>query len=154
MNKIYISWDQFHKDCDITAAKISANYKKIDTIIGLARGGLVPARIIAEHINPSNFYIIGLNLYNGDKRGDEINVYQELPGHIYSHRSDTILIIDDISDGGNTLNFVHNKIKEDFSNSSLITATPYIKTDTTFVPNYYTKEYSTDEWIVFPFERD
>ena len=154
MNKVFISWDEFHKDCDITASKVRTNHKKINTIVSLSRGGLVPARIMAEHIKPDNFYVMGVKLYDGDKRGDKINIYQELPEHMYRHRSDNILVIDDISDGGTTLNFVHSKIKKSSPSSLIITATPYIKTGTTFIPNYYVKEYSTDEWIVFPFESD
>jgi hypoxanthine phosphoribosyltransferase len=154
MNKVFISWDEFHKDCDIAASKVLANHKKIDTIVSLSRGGLVPARIMAEHIKPDNFYVMGVSLYDGFERKETVSVYQELPEHMYRRRSDNILIIDDVSDGGATLNFVHSKIKESSPDTLIITTTPYIKTGTTFIPNYYTKEYSTDEWIVFPFEND
>ena len=59
MDKVRISWDEFHRDCNITATKALQQSSKFDTIIAIARGGLVPSRIIAESIKPQNFYSIG-----------------------------------------------------------------------------------------------
>jgi len=156
MEKTYIKWDEFSKHCDIIACQVSAVYNRVDIIIALARGGVVPARLMAETIDTKytpGFYTMGLSLYDGCERKEEISIYQDLPE---CNRTDieNILIIDDISDGGTTLEFACEQLSGRFPNSNLITATPYIKKSTQFVPDFYVKEFPDDEWIVFPFEKD
>tara|TARA_R100000808_G_C2155151_1_gene166922 strand:+ start:12750 stop:13220 length:471 start_codon:yes stop_codon:yes gene_type:complete len=154
MKKSKIDWINFHTACFHTARRILEDDRQIDTIIALARGGLVPARIMAEYIEPDNFYVMGLNLYDNYERGEAIRVYQDVPSHRIRDRSSNILVIDDISDGGSTLDYVYNEFKRKAPKAKIITATPYIKTGTKFVPDYYVTEFPNDTWIVFPFEKD
>lgn len=152
MSKTYISWDQFHKDCDILGAKVSVQLPKIDYIIGLSRGGVVPARIVAESVNADNFLILGLKLFDNDKRGDKITLTQNLPD-IEFDRHDKILIVDDISDKGTTLQYAYKHIFKLTGGARIFTACPYMKPGTQFTPTFYTKVYKDDQWIVFPFEK-
>jgi len=152
MTKVRIDWVNFHHACFHTARKVKEKHEHINTIVALARGGLVPARIMAEYIKPDNFYVMGVSLYDNDKRGEAIRVYQELPMDMHGNRDDSTLVIDDISDGGTTLHFVCNQIKAKNSKAKLLTATPYIKTGTKFIPDFYVTEFPKDKWIVFPFE--
>ena len=154
MDKVHISWDDFHKDCDIAATKVVSSNNKIDTIVALARGGVIPARIMAETIKPKYFYVMGLKLYNGNTRGDEVNIYQDLPETAGFDRHDRILVVDDVSDGGTTLNFARRRVFVQTGGARICTACPYMKTDTEAIPNYYSKEIPKDKWIVFPFEHD
>ena len=149
--KAYISWDTFQKDCDVTAVQIN---KPIDYIIALSRGGVVPARMMAEIIKPKKFYIIGLKLYNGQSSGDEVEITQDLQSYSEFDRHDNILIIDDISDRGTTLQFAYSHIWKNSGGSNVSIACPYIKEGTSRVPNFYSREFSNDEWVVFPFEKD
>ncbi len=153
MSKVYISWNNFHDDCQVAAEKAKSHLPKIDCIISLARGGLVPGRIIAEYLKPKTFLVMGINLYTGDCRGDEISVYQDIPTNIKWDESNNILVVDDISDGGTTLRFAVDRLSKQVK-GTIFTATPYIKPHTSFKPDIYTKEYGNDIWIVFPFEAD
>ena len=92
MNKIIIGWEPFKHACFHTARKILEDNIKIDTIIALARGGLVPARVMAEYIKADSFYVFGLRLYDGQKRGDVVEVYQPLPYRFNKDIKDTILV--------------------------------------------------------------
>tara|TARA_Y100000310_G_scaffold216196_1_gene217200 strand:- start:342 stop:806 length:465 start_codon:yes stop_codon:yes gene_type:complete len=154
MNKVRVEWKEFHRACFHTSRILLEDHKHIDTIVALARGGLVPARIMAEYIKPDNFYIMGLSLYNGHERGEAVRIYQDVPSHMFRDRPSNILVIDDVSDGGSTLDYVSNEFKGKVPETQIITATPYIKTGTKFVPDYYVTEFSKDDWIVFPFEED
>ena len=149
MKKTKVDWTAFHHACFHTARLVEED---IDTIVAVARGGVVPARIMAEYIKPSNFYVMGVSLYDGDKRGEAIRVYQPLPDDIEGDRSDNILVIDDVSDGGSTLDCVRSEIQRKAPEAKVLTATPYIKTGTKVIPDYYVTEFPKDEWIVFPFE--
>ena len=106
---------------------------------------------MAEYIKPEHFVIIGVKLYDGDKRGDRITVYQDIPDHLSQYRDRNLLVIDDISDGGITFDFVTKRIS-DRTSYKIYTAAPYIKTGTKFVPDFYVTEFPKDEWIGFPFE--
>lgn len=152
MSKVIIEWVHFKAACFHTARKINEDNISIDAIIGLSRGGLVPARIMAEYLNPKKFYVLGLSLYDDMTRGNEVTVYQDLPMDINWDEFNNVLIIDDVSDGGTTLRFAVKHMKKTAPKLSILTATPYIKTGTGFIPSYYVTEYPKDQWIVFPFE--
>lgn len=153
MTKRIIEWTAFHAACFHTARKINESDNEIDTIIALARGGLVPARVMAEYINPVNFYTLGLKLYDGDQRGDRITVYQDMPENTNWHMLGNILVVDDVSDGGTTFDYVYHKLAEFVPEETIFTAAPYIKSHTTFIPDYWVTEFDPDQWIVFPFEQ-
>ena len=154
MNKLWVSWDDFHRDCDIAATKVISSNNKIDTIVALARGGVIPARIMAEIVKPTDFYVIGLCLYDGYEVGDKVQIYQDIPSDTEFDRHSKILIVDDISDTGITLNYAITKIYISSGGALIHTACPYMKTGTTREPNSYSKCFPKDEWLIFPFERD
>jgi|10_taG_2_1085330.scaffolds.fasta_scaffold01179_8 hypothetical protein len=155
MLKTHISWEDFHKDCDITAAKVMADHSQIDYMVALSRGGLVPARIMAEIVKPKKFITLGLKLYDGCNSGNEVQITQGINDFREEFdRHDKILIVDDISDKGTTLTFAIGHMFGVSGGAHLFTACPYIKKGTSRAPNYYHKVFSDDEWVVFPFEYD
>ena len=154
MDKTYITWDSFHKDCDITAINIATqNNSQFVYIIALSRGGLVPARIMAETLNPKTFLTLGLKLYDGQAAGEEVQLTQDINSPEFD-RHDRILIVDDISDKGTTLRFALAHIWRISGGAHISTACPYIKKGTSLKPTHYCREFPDDEWIVFPFEKD
>ena len=64
MDKTIIHWDEFHRDCDIVASQL--HKKQFTHIVALSRGGVIPARIIAESLNSLPFLVLGLKLYNNE----------------------------------------------------------------------------------------
>ena len=151
MIKTRIEWGPFKHACFHTARLAKEKLKDIHTIVAIARGGLVPARVMAEYIKPEHFAVIGVNLYDGEKRGEKVNVYQDIPDHLSQYRDRNLLVIDDVSDGGSTFDFVVDRIRKRTS-YKVYTASPYIKTGTKFIPDFYVTEFPKDKWIVFPFE--
>ena len=151
MSKRYIDWHNFHVTCRSLAQQIKKQCIQPESIIAIARGGLVPARIIAEYLYVNRVYSVGVKSYNDNERGD-IEIYQQLPLNNLPLR-DT-LIVDDICDSGNTL----NRVRQDIINGTKLpedkvhTVTPYLKKDASFIPNFWNTECSASEWIVFPFE--
>ena len=153
MVKARIEWIPFKQACFHTAKLAKEQLKEIHTIIAIARGGLVPARIMAEYIEPEHFATIGVKLYGNDEKPmDKITVYQDIPDHLSQYRDRNLLVVDDISDGGSTFDFVVGRIRQR-TNYKVYTAAPYIKTDTKFIPDFYVTEFPNDKWVVFPFEK-
>ena len=152
MQKTYINWDDFHKDCESTAAQFIN--KEFDAIIALSRGGLVPARIMANIVKPKEFLVLGLKLYNEHTAGEEVQLYQDIESLREFDRHSNILIVDDISDSGKTLRFAFSHVFKKTGGAHIVSATPYIKPNTCYNPTAYSKCFPDDEWIVFPFEKD
>jgi len=46
-----VSWEQFHRDSRVLAWRLLETKKKWERIIAVARGGLVPAAIIARELD-------------------------------------------------------------------------------------------------------
>lgn len=125
----------------------------VSNIIGLSRGGLIPATIIAQQLNVSNVYSVGLKSYQEDgsykTRLKTPVVYQELSKADIKNINKcdgSVLIVDDISDEGITMMHVSDIYK--LNNKRC--ASLFIKRSTCFIPRYY--HTCTDKWIVFPWE--
>ena len=48
-NKTYYDYSQVHGFCETLASRLKN--KQFDSVVGVSRGGLIPATIIAEHLN-------------------------------------------------------------------------------------------------------
>ena len=155
-----IDWADLDAACLETAQKIkdaapSASFEYSssaflpDCIIAIAKGGLVPARIIARHLKIERIYCVGAKAYSGMDSLEELKVYQGLP----MLNSTNMLIVDDISDRGNTLTDIKSLCVGVCSmGANIMTAAPYYKTGTMHIPDFSATEFPRDNWIVFPWE--
>ena len=96
--KLYISWDEFHRHTKQLAQKIKGkgSYNKI---IAVSRGGLIPAGILAYELDIRNVEVVNMSSYDGDKQrtDDEITIHTSV-GDV----DERTLVIDDLSDTGKT----------------------------------------------------
>lgn len=128
------------------------------TIIGLSRGGWVPAVTLANMMGVREVYSIGIASYDTGYDGVEdeqgsLRTYQKIPVNCPGlSKGQPVLIVDDISDKGHTMSRVVSNVKSIFGNH-VQTATIFIKTNTTFVPDYYYKQVEDEQWVVFPWEK-
>lgn len=142
MLEIKLSWPKYNKAIDEIAEHFKGD--KFDVIIGLTRGGLIPAvrlsHIMDTPMLPFNPHLLSTG---GEARG---NV--KLPISPVVNRR--ILIVDDISDTGKTF----SKCVKFFEKRGfkVTTAAIYInKLTTVYVPTY-TAHDSRKRWVVFPWE--
>ena len=139
MTKIKIAWPKYTKAID----EIADHFKddKFDVIIGLTRGGLIPAvrlsHIMDTPMLPFNPHMLHTN---GDPRGKV-----KIP--ISPAVVRRILIVDDIADTGKT--FV--KCVKFFENRgfNVSTTAVYINKKTTVFTPTYTVYDSQKRWVVF-----
>jgi len=145
----YVSWVDIEKYSRIIAEKVSADRYTVDAVIGIMRGGIVPARIIADYIGVRNLGIIEVMFYQrpGETRHKPV-IRQPLTLDISDKN---ILIVDDVSDTGKSLQVALSAITL-YGPSQIKTAALYIKPWTTFIPDYYGT--SATKWIVFPWEKN
>jgi hypoxanthine phosphoribosyltransferase len=117
-----------------------------DMILGIARGGLLPAGAIGYALSVKNVYTMNVEFYTGvDERLDVPRILPPAPDFVdLSHGK--VLIVDDVADTGHTLKsveeFCEGKVGE------VRTACIYEKSHSVVKCDYVWKR--TDEWINFP----
>jgi hypoxanthine phosphoribosyltransferase len=125
-----------------------------DVIITIGRGGMIPGTLLAYYLNVKIIHNFSVQTYNENnvKSGFIISIQE--PGHSLAlkHRDDRVLVVDDISDGGSTLEYIKNELVTNFGLNNLRFATLYTKPHTAFTPDYYITEYPNESWITFPWE--
>ena len=137
-----------------------------DYVIGLTRGGLVPANMISQYLGVP-MHALHVSLRDNNEKDCESNLWMSEDAYGYLTDPKKILIVDDINDSGATLNW----IREDWQSSNLPDNPKWqeIWGDTVRVATLVDNESSAseltvsysavglnkaeeDSWIVFPWE--
>ena len=50
-NKLFLSWDDINTTVKVLCEKIITEYPNIDSVMGLPRGGLIPAVLISHQLD-------------------------------------------------------------------------------------------------------
>jgi hypoxanthine phosphoribosyltransferase len=146
MDLLRISWDAVIKYCEELAEK-TRGYEP-DIIIGISRGGLVPARVLSDILDIKRVGIIGIVFYK--KAGETIDkpeMTQELSMDIKGKK---VLLVDDVSDTGKSLRFAKECL-ENMGPSQVKVAALHYKPGSLIEPDYYIG--TTTAWIVYPWEQ-
>jgi len=123
--KVFYSFEQLLKDVDIIINILKERNVHIECIYGIPRGGLVLGSILSNKLN--------------------VPLFLDLKGDINKYSYKSILIVDDISDKGDTFKGIPNIDK-------MNTVSLFIKEHTKFVPDIYCHKEKTHNWIIFPWE--
>lgn len=152
------SYEQLHIGTLDIINKMLIRQSVPDWIIGLTRGGLVPA-VIASHA--MNLPMMPVNYSSVEGNGDNKNHQNNLPEipdvGIVSGMGElpplpALLIIDDICDSGRTMMEVATHYED--KGYPVLTASLYYKEGSLYQPNFTWQAIPEDSpWIVFPFER-
>ncbi|UCC59123.1 MAG: phosphoribosyltransferase [Candidatus Bathyarchaeum sp.] len=142
------SWDQIYSLLLNLAGAIQKSEFESDVIVGISRGGWLPARIISDLLENPKLANVAAKFYVGvaeTKGKPAITQPVSIPV-----KNKKVLVVDDVADTGESLKLVHSHLKKQGA-SEIKIATIYYKPWSTMVPDYYEKE--TRCWIVFPWER-
>ncbi len=141
IDKIYISWNEFHQDVKTLCEKIRKS-GEYDKIVAISRGGLIPAGIIAYELNIRNSAVINIATYVGAShlKMDEVDK-PEYVGRV----DEKTLIIDDLSDSGQTFRVMRRQ----FPRGKYVTV--YAKEKGKSEVDIYAKDIP-DNWVVFPWD--
>jgi hypoxanthine phosphoribosyltransferase len=140
-----LSWNKFYQDCLFLGKKIKDSKLKIDRLIAISRGGLIPARILSDFLQLPISNIV-ISSYTNLKQLKEPEIIEVSEIDL---KDKSILIVDEVSDTGKT--FIRAlKYFQEKPVKNILTCAPYIKPKTKFFPNFYQK--IIDAWIVFPYD--
>jgi hypoxanthine phosphoribosyltransferase len=154
MNIKKYSWDEAHHMCSVLGLMV----QKPDLIIAVARGGLIPAALVANFLSVRRIYNIGIKSYLEPSLHDVPNVYQKIDSEAHLWAPDTnILVIDDILDTGSTFKYLHADLTEDkgFKNISYATLHYKVRNDINqyIPPNHvFVEEILQGTWVWYPWE--
>lgn len=123
----YLAWPDIELQVSVLVTKIKKTCFEFDKIATVSRGGLVPARLVADHFNIKKILVDKNKITKGT------------------------LFVDDIYDSGDTFKRVFSLVEEpaDFLYAALV-ARKGVK-----YPKYlvYAKKTRGQEYIVFPWDR-
>ena len=142
-----LSWEDIEELVDRLYLKLSSSYAP-DVIIGIMRGGMIVANLLSDLYQTQEVYAVGCRSYIGTSR-KEVRIYHNLVLDNLSGRS--VLLVDDVSDTGNTLTTAVDHVLQPRRPEEIKTATLHIKPWTSNIPDFYVEK--TDAWIIYPWER-
>jgi len=154
MNKTYYSWEDLKID---TLSIISQVYKTNwmpHYIVGIKRGGLVPAVVLSHNIN-APMYIMNCQLRDGaaDILGPDSGIYLSEPMAANLHSK--ILLVDDICDSGDTFERSVEQLMNGNGFTNIKTCCLIYNTRQKFIPDFYARKIDRKKdknWISFPWE--
>lgn len=136
-----VSWEQIHRDCKALAWRL-VGLRRWERLVGIARGGLVPAAIIARELDIHLVDTVCISSYTVRTQG-ESSVLKELAGDGAGW-----LVVDDLVDTGKTAAIVRTMLPK--AHFACVYAKPAGKP---FVDTFIT-EVSQDTWILFPWDAE
>ena len=156
-DKLIISFDEYTKTVEKLAVQIHKDYKPT-VLVGIMRGAAPIIDILSRILKLPIAYIV-IQSYSGkgmeDKQG-ELMFAREISSLANEKDFERVLLIDDLSDTGLTLNKsiewlknygpIKNNIKE------IKTACLWKKKSSSFEPDYCPIKLEDDPWIVQPTE--
>lgn len=142
----YYSYENFKNDTNKLIREVENS--NFDAIVGIARGGLTLAHSVAEGLDIRNVQTIRTELYDSTCKRDELSIF----GDCAFNKIKKVLVLDDISDSGDTLKAVMNHFENEFKDIEFISATLFYKKTSIYKPNFWINE--AKEWIDFFWERD
>ena len=140
----HVSWDQMHRDARALAWRLDGkgpDNGAWKAVVGITRGGLVPAMIVARELDIRVVDTISVKSYSHQDR-TEAKVLKA-PQEGLMGDGTGILIVDDLVDSGKTLELVRRM----YPNAHF--ATVYAKPSGKPQVDTYITEVSQDTWIFF-----
>jgi hypoxanthine phosphoribosyltransferase len=152
IKKTYVNFEQIKSMCSNIHEQVKADNFKPDLLIGICRGGLIPLGILAGEAMLNNRNTVTISTESYDDAGKQKALRFRFPVPVESYKNyETILIIDDLADTGETLDAVLKLLKQHLTNATIKSAVLFYKTKSKIKPDYYVEE--TTDWIVFPWEQ-
>lgn len=128
------------------AEDVVASGEKFDLVIGIARGGMPVAMVVADTLGVRVDFL-NVKSYTDIGERTKPKILSTITENITGKR---VLVVDDLVDGGETM----ESITEYLLNQrpmSIKTAVLFTKPWSTFDPDFSLRV--VDKWIVFPYER-
>ena len=144
--KRHIEWPEFGRLCEDLASAVKDSERKVDLVVGIARGGIPPAMVVADRLRvPIDF--INVKSYTGVQQRGRVKIISTL---FEDASNKHVLVVDDLVDQGETMDTILSFLADKHHPSQLITAALFMKPWSRFRPDFFVD--TTEAWVVFPWE--
>jgi len=165
MNKIYYTWQDIEHHTQEILRQIHADAWRPDYLVGLTRGGLVPANLISQYLG-CRMETLKVSLRDHTECESNLWMAEDAFGH-EMEQPKNILIVDDINDTGATLNYIREdwpsgcfpdnpRWTEVWGSNVRVAVLVDNESSKSEVPISYSavdiNKAEQDSWIVFPWE--
>ncbi|EKE75841.1 xanthine phosphoribosyltransferase [Oceanibaculum indicum] len=138
-----VSWEELHRDARVLAWRL-LEQGPFERIVAIARGGLVPAAVVARELEIRLVDTVCVASYDDakalGKQGD-MQVLKDVAGD-----GTGVLVVDDLVDSGLTAKLVRDMLPKAHI------ATVYAKPKGRPLVDTFVTEVSQDTWIYFPWD--
>ncbi len=141
------TWNQIYNMLLSQAKKIRQSGFKPDIVIGIARGGWIPARVLSDLLETPDLATVRVEFYLGVAETKKEPVLTQGVSAVVTGKK--VLIVDDVADTGKSLKLAREHVLQQGA-VEIRTATVYRKPWSIIKPDYYETE--TSCWVVFPWE--
>ena len=142
------TWNDIYELLLNLARRIKSDSFEHDVIVGVSRGGWIPARVLSDLTENPSIASVRAEFYLGvAETREEPRITQPVSADIGDMK---VLVVDDVSDTGESLRVVKaHLLSEGVQTMKVVTL--YYKPWSVTIPDYY--ERTTRDWIIFPWER-
>lgn len=142
-----VTFEEIHDMVKYVAEQVKSSGFKPTTIVGLARGGAIPARLMCDFLGITD--LISLKVEHWIETGktkDEATIKYPLKADLSKKR---ILILDDITDTGKSL-IVSTDYLAKMKPLRMKVATLQYIPESKFKPDYFAEEVKIWTWFIYP----
>lgn len=142
-----ISWELFYDMARQLAFLIQQDDYHPDIIIAIARGGYTPARILSDYLGVMDMTSFKVRHYTATHKQSVARIEHPLAADVSGRK---ILLVDDVSDSGDTFDVAIEHINDSANPAEIRTAVLHHKIVSKYKPDYYTREVKEWHWITYP----
>ena len=140
------NWHSIYNILLELARTIKQNQILPEIIVGVSRGGWLPARILSDLLDIPQLTSIRIEFYSEiNQPNREPIITQPVQLSLHNKR---VLLVDDITDSGKSLQLAKMELGK--TADKIYTLTLYHKPWSCFTPDFYFIE--TSKWVIFPWE--
>ena len=143
------TWADLERWSDLLAERIRAADAVPESVVALTRGGWVPARMLADRLGLKRLLALRAQHWGVTARPDGKAELTE--GLVHSVKGHHVLVVDDITDTGESLQLAVDHVKS-MGAARVESAACLHIAHSKFLPTYFAEEIPRDGWvwIVFP----
>ncbi len=149
----YLTWEDVNYDCDKLYSEILRFNVTFDAIVMILRGGSIPGTILSHKMECDNVYAVTIRTTSSGDVYSQRNCIPEIfiPDNIVKIEGKNVLIIDDVTNTGDTFKIVKQKILHYNPSACLTAAMVWDGNDSIkCAADVYARH--TPGWVVFPWE--
>lgn len=142
-----LSWGDFYQLARRLARLVRDDRFAPDIIVAISRGGLIPARVLADHLNLFDLATVKIEHYHAVTKQRCARVRYPLRADIEDRR---VLLVDDVSDSGDTFEVAIGHIHDQGRPQALRSAVLHHKQVSSYLPDYFVEEVIEWRWVIYP----